>query len=178
MAAADETFTQASATTTEVASPKTAVPADAQSGGAPPSGGAPQRRPSRVRLSETAPRRTKVTVRRVGIWSVFKFSLLFYVCLMAVIWLALLLIFLVLQAGGVMDQISQWLGQLAGNTQGTKGYVPVKIDGTVIFTYLLFALAGMAFIWAVINTFIAVMYNLISDLIGGVEITLSEKRRR
>ena len=173
MAAADESFTQASATTTEVASPQSDAPA-----GAPAPAGVPQTRSSRVRLSDTAPRRTRVTVRRVGVWSVFKFSLLFYVCVMAVIWLALLLIFLVLQAGGVMDQISTWLGQLAGNAQGTKGYVPVRIDGAVIFTYLLFGLAAMAFVWAAINTFIAVMYNLISDLIGGVEITLSERRRR
>jgi len=172
-ATADESFTQAAATTTEVGSSQTTLPAEVS-----PSSDVTPTRASRVPLADTRPKRTKVTIRRVGIWSVFKFSLLFYVCLMLVVWLALLVIFLVLQAGGVMDQISRWLGQLAGNSQGTKGYVPMRIDGTLIFTYLLFGLGAMAFVWAVINTFVAVMYNLISDLIGGVEVTLAEKRRR
>jgi Transmembrane domain of unknown function (DUF3566) len=134
-------------------------------------------RSERMRLADTRPRRTRVMIRRVGVWSVFKFSLIFYACVMAVLWLALLLIYLVLQAGGVMDTISEWLGKLSTNTQGTKGYVPVQINGGKIFTALFLAMALLAVVWAVINTFAALMYNLISDLVGGIDITLSEKRR-
>ena len=45
-------------------------------------------------------RRTRVTVRRFGLLSVFKFALIFSVCMMVVVWLALMLIFFALQAAG------------------------------------------------------------------------------
>ena len=31
-------------------------------------------------------------------------------------------------------------------------------------------------VWSVINVFIAFLYNLISDIVGGIEVTLAEKR--
>ncbi len=35
---------------------------------------------------------------------------------------------------------------------------------------------GLVVIWSIINTLVCFMYNLISDLVGGIEITLAEKR--
>ena len=139
----------------------------------------PEVRPGRARRTPLAsvPRRTKVTVRRVGVGSVLKFSLVFYLCVMLVIWLALLIIFLLLQAGGVMDTISERLGELSGKKVGTKGYEPVVIDGTAIFTALFLLGLGWTVVMAGINMFIAVIYNLISDLVGGVDVTLAERRR-
>jgi len=139
----------------------------------------PQVRPGRSRRTPLAsvPRRTKVTVRRVGVSSVLKFSLIFYLCVMLVLWLALLIIFLLLQAGGVMDTIAERLGELSGKKVGTKGYEPVVIDGTAIFTALFLLGLGWTVVMAGINMFIAVIYNLISDLVGGVDVTLAERRR-
>lgn len=134
------------------------------------------RRPRRTPLAD-APRRTKVTVRRVGVASVLKFSLIFYLCVMLVLWLALLIIFLVLQAGGVIETLSERLGELAGRQEGTKGYEPVAIDGTTVFTVLFILGLGWTVVMAGINMFIAVIYNLISDMVGGVDITLAERRR-
>src|SRR6266516_7434250 len=73
------------------------------------------------------PRRTKVTVRRFGLLSVFRFSLLMSICMMLVIWLALLIIFLVLQAVGVTDTIAQLIGCLINTEQGTKQCTPAAI---------------------------------------------------
>jgi transmembrane protein DUF3566 len=140
--------------------------------------------PSRVRSTprtprrSRGPRRTKVTVRKVGMISVFKFSLLFYLCAMLVIWLALLIIFMLLEAGGVMDTISKWVGCVVNGTpRGTKECLPAVIDGKVIFTWLLLAAGVFTVVLALLNTFIAIMYNLISDIVGGVEVTLSETER-
>src|SRR5215470_18320141 len=82
--------------------------------------------PSRTERSRVygEPRRTKVTVRRFGLLSVFRFSLLVSFCLMLVIWLALLIIFLVLQAVGVTDTIAEWIGCLVNTTEGTKACTP------------------------------------------------------
>jgi hypothetical protein len=134
------------------------------------------RRSRRTPLS-AVPRRTKVTVRHVGVASVLKFSLIFYLCLMLVLWLALLIIFLVLQSGGVMDTLAERLGELTGRQVGTKGYEPVDIDGTTLFTVLFFLGLAWTVVMAGINMFLAVIYNLISDIVGGVDVTLAEQRR-
>ena len=34
----------------------------------------------------------------------------------------------------------------------------------------------MVVVWSLINVFVAFLYNLISDLVGGIEITLAERR--
>jgi hypothetical protein len=34
----------------------------------------------------------------------------------------------------------------------------------------------MVVVWSLINVFVVFLYNLISDLVGGVEITLAERR--
>lgn len=133
-------------------------------------------RNQRTRLRAAMPRRTRVTIRHVGIWSVFRLSVIFYLCAMLVLWLALLIIYLLLQAGGVLDTVSEWVGCLVNEAESTRACMPVDINGTAIFTYLFLVGIVFAGAWALINTFVAVMYNLISDLVGGVDVTLSEKR--
>jgi hypothetical protein len=135
--------------------------------------------PSRVDRSRVfgEPRRTKVTVRRFGLLSVFRFSLLMSFCMMLVIWLALLIIFLVLQAVGVTDTVAEWIGCLVNDTEGTKQCTPAIIDGARIFTWLLLIGCVFALIWTALAVFFALLYNLISDIVGGVEVTLSERRR-
>src|SRR5436190_22621826 len=103
------------------------------------------------------PRRTKVTVRRFGLVSVFRFSLLMSICLMLVIWLALLIIFLVLQAVGVTDTIAQWIGCLINTDQGTKQCTPAVIDGARIFTWLFLIGCMFALVWTALAVFFALL---------------------
>jgi hypothetical protein len=163
-----------STTVTDVASPEPSAPGSSAPGSSAP-GSVRRQRARRTPLS-AAPRRTKVTVRRVGVASVLKLSLIFYLCLMLVLWLALLLIYLVLQAGGVIDTLSETLGDLFGAEQGTRGREPIAIDGTAVFTALFVIGLGWTVVMAGINMFIAVIYNLISDMVGGIDVTLSERR--
>jgi hypothetical protein len=124
-----------------------------------------------------APRRTHVSVRRFGILSVLKFSLIFSLCLMLVVWLALLLIFLVLQAGGVVESITtSELACLVNEAQGTRECEPIALNTAGIFSAMFFAGLVLAGAMALVMTFAAVIYNLIGDMVGGVEVTLSEKR--
>jgi len=143
---------------------------------------------SRVRLPKmprpTTPgrRRTRVEIRHVGPLSVLKYSLLFYFCLMLIGFIALFLIFQVLEAAGTITTLeTKILGCLfrpENVEQRTTGEcTPYEINGTVVFTWLfLLGVAGTAII-ALLNTFLAVVYNLISDIVGGVEVTLAERGR-
>jgi hypothetical protein len=132
----------------------------------------PQSRPPRRKGS----RRTRVTVRRFGLLSVFKFALIFSVCLMVVVWLALMLIFFVLQAAGITDTISYWIGCVIQAPEGTKDCVASGIDAFALFSWLFLAGLVMAAATAVLWTFVALIYNLIADIVGGVEVVLAEKR--
>ena len=121
-------------------------------------------------------RRTRVTVRRFGLFSVFKFALIFSFCAMVVIWLALLLIYFMLSAAGVTDTVAYWIGCVVNTDNGTKNCVAAGIDGVKLFTWLFGAGVVMAIAASLLGTFIALIYSLIADIVGGVEVVLAEKR--
>lgn len=118
----------------------------------------------------TAPRRLRVAIRRVNPWSVLKFSLLFYLCLMLVILIGLSMLYLVVDALGFLDPVEDFLGEFWG---GEAGF---QIDGGFLFRMT--ALIGIISValWSTLTVFFAFLYNLISDLVGGIEVTLSERR--
>jgi hypothetical protein len=134
-----------------------------------------EKAPARTRRPPSN-RRTRVTVRRFGLLSVFKFALIFSVCMMVVLWLALMLIFFALQAAGVTDTISYWVGCVINDAEGTKRCVAAGIDGVRLFSTLFGVGLVMAAASAILWTFIALIYNLIADIVGGVEVVLAEKR--
>jgi hypothetical protein len=134
-----------------------------------------ERSPARTQ-KPSGNRRTRVTVRRFGLLSVFKFALIFSMCMMVVVWLALMLIFFALQAAGVTDTISYWIGCVINAPEGTKRCVASGVDGVRLFTTLFGVGLVMAAASAVLWTFIALIYNLIADIVGGVEVVLAEKR--
>jgi hypothetical protein len=139
------------------------------------------RRARRRPLSDLppGPRRTRVEIRHVGIWSVFKFSLLFSFCGMLIVFLALLIIYLVLQAAGALDSLERLLGYFVDTGEiSNRGPEPVHINGAVVFTYIFLGGCLMAAAWSAVNTVVALIYNLISDILGGIEVTLSERSNR
>ena len=117
-----------------------------------------------------------MTVRRFGLLSVFKFALIFSLCVMVIVWLALMLIFFVLLAAGVTDTISYWIGCVINTPKGTKTCVATGIDAVRLFTWLFGAGLVMAIAASLFLTFMALIYNLIADIVGGVEVVLAEKR--
>jgi hypothetical protein len=115
------------------------------------------------------PRQTRVVVRKVGPWSVLKFSLLFYFCVMLVILLALGMLYSVLSAIGALESVTK----LAREVLSDKTF---EIHGDWIFARLTLIGIAMVVLWSLINVFVAFLYNLISDVVGGIEVTLAERR--
>lgn len=112
-------------------------------------------------------RQARVVIRKVGPWSVFKFSLVFYLCVMAVILLAMAILYAILGSVGVLEHVTE-----LGKNLGIEGF---KIHGGWIFARLTVMGLAMVVIWSLINVFIVFLYNLIADVVGGIEITLSER---
>lgn len=122
--------------------------------------------------SRPATRRVRVQIRRINPWSVLKFSLIFYFCLMLVMLVGFAILYAVLSAAGILDSVSDLLtgvgfGDAAGNFEFNAGYV---------FRTLFLVGIISTVLWAAFTVFVAFLYNLISDLIGGIEVTLVERR--
>jgi hypothetical protein len=132
---------------------------------------APSRRP-RLPRPKPAQRRTRVTVRSVGPLSVLKFSLIFYFCVMVAIFLGLVFLYLILQAVGVIATIEDWVTQIFPSKDGSTFH----IQAGYLMPRIFLLGCGMVLVWSFINLMVAFLYNLISDVIGGIEITLAEKK--
>jgi hypothetical protein len=128
----------------------------------------PRRRPRPV------PRRTRVVVRKVQPWSVLKFSLLFYFCLMLVVMFALMIVYWIMGLTGVLDSLGRILQNAGFGPQPGKG--TFRFDGVWMFERLFLIGAIGVVVWSLVNLLVAVLYNLVSDVVGGVSITLTEKR--
>jgi hypothetical protein len=116
-------------------------------------------------------REARVVVRRLSPLSVLRVSLLFYLCLMLVVLCALSIVYWVLGLIGVLNSASHFLSNLGlGSARG--GF---RINGGWIFARaLVVGLAGVV-IWSLVTTLLALLYNLVADVVGGVRITIAER---
>ena len=120
-------------------------------------------------------KRTRVVVRKVSPWSVLKFSLLFYLCVMLIVYFALMIIYGLLSAVGAIDSAGRLLGYVFATGNAGQSQAVVIRFGSV-FGWLLLVGLGNVIIWSLVNVFVAFLYNLISDVVGGIEVTLAQKR--
>jgi hypothetical protein len=119
------------------------------------------------------PRRARLQLRHIDIWSAFKISFVLSIAMFFIWMVAVGVLYGVLSALGVFDTLNELFGQL-GTASGSE------VGGDVVTPGLVFG--GAAVIGAInivlmtalftVGTFI---YNLCSDLVGGLELTLSER---
>lgn len=123
------------------------------------------------------PRKAHLVLRRVEPWSAMKFSFVVSLVCFVVLFVAVAVLYGVLSALGVFDSIVELVNQLGQGEQGQNSipidiaswFEPVRILG---YTALIGAV-NVVLITA-LATLGAVIYNISSDLVGGVEVTFSE----
>lgn len=127
--------------------------------------------------SPRAPRKAHLVLRRVEPWSAMKFSFVVSLVCFVVLFVAVAVLYMVLNGLGVFDNIIQTVNQftVSDGKPSTSGFdiaswfEPVRILG---YTALIGAV-NVVLITA-LATLGAVIYNIASDLVGGVEVTFSE----
>lgn len=122
-------------------------------------------------------RRARLVVRRVDPWSVLKFTLLFSLCLLIVFVVAVAALFYALDALGVFDSVNEFVRDLTQANSGgrTTGGVEVPFTASrVVGVAAVIGLINVVLITA-ISTLGAFLYNLCSDIVGGIEVTLAER---
>lgn len=129
--------------------------------------GGPRGRPGRAKAVRRA-RRVQRVVRHVDAWSVLKLSLLFYLCLFIVVMVAGIILWNLAAAIGTIDDIEKLVTEL-GLFESFE-FEPDKLLRASLLGGLILVIVGAGF-----NVLVVAMFNLISDLIGGIRITVIEE---
>ena len=118
---------------------------------------------------KSAPRIRRVTrvIRDIDPWSVFKVGLVFHFVAYLIMLVALVLLWSVASATGTIDNIQQFMKSFGWESFEFKGgqlFVNVMILGllSVVLATALWVLA-------------ATIFNLITDLVGGIRVTVLEE---
>ena len=126
-------------------------------------------RPGAAAAPAAVDRRARLVVRRLDPWSVLKFSVCFYFCLMLISLLMFAVVWAVLTGMGVFDEVAKFAGNF--------NLEVVFSAGTVFKYYVLVGLIGVI-IWSVVTVLLTLLFNLVNDITGGIEVTLAERERR
>ncbi len=133
-----------------------------------------QRAPRKERRRRTATprqvyeRRYVQTIRSVDLWSVLKVSICFYLCALIVLLVAGMILWWIASAAGVVGSIESFVGQLVGNKDFHFLSWQVLRASTLIGLVIVC-------IFTVVTVLAAAFYNLFSELLGGVEVTVIEQ---
>lgn len=132
-------------------------------------------RHARVQLSarrSRGPVRASMQIRRIDPWSTLKVSLLLSVALFFVWMITVAFLYLVLGGMGVWAKLNSNVGDLLNNASGSSA--ELVSSGTIFGGAFLIGLVNIVLMTA-LATIGAFVYNLITDLIGGIEVTLADR---
>ena len=119
----------------------------------------------------TSVRRVRRVIRKFDPWTVLKVSIVFYAVMSVALVLGLVILWAVVNSAGIPQAIEDFgkkITLLEADAQlfaDGERYLRVAVFLGVVWTVLLTGLTTLA----------AVMYNLISDIVGGVEIVVLEE---
>ena len=124
-------------------------------------------RPSvrRQPLPPPVTQRRRVTLDRLHPWSVLKISLIFYFCVLLVAMVGLAVFWSVIIQMGVVQALQD---------EAEKFGAAVRINGGNLARLAFLIGIINVVLWSAINVFLAFLYNLIADLVGGLRVTISE----
>lgn len=119
----------------------------------------------------TTVRRVRRIIRKIDPWTVLKVSALLNVVLGLGLVLGLVMFWSVLTAAGIPDKITEVLVKITLLDEGENPFANTE-------RFLRAAVFGSV-VWAVLSTgfmtLAAVMYNLVTDVVGGVEVVVLEE---
>lgn len=138
---------------------RTAGPAAARAVGATPYSRLPQR---------SGPRSARLVLRRLAPLSVLRWALAASVAFLIVALATVATLYALLDAMGVFATIGRVVHDLGLASSTTISALPVVLTWTAI------AAAGLAVLFTIVVTVAAVLFNVINDVVGGPQLTLTE----
>ncbi len=150
-------------TTTQPATAVAAAPAAA----VPVGKAAPvQRRRGRRRRMRA--RKSRRVIRHIDPWSVLTFSVLFHMCVFGAMLLGSVLVWNVAIETGTVENVESFIQQLGD-------YETFEIKADVMFQAAVMIAGLLTLASSILVVLLTVIFNLISDLIGGIRVTVIEE---
>jgi uncharacterized membrane protein HdeD (DUF308 family) len=141
-------------------------------GGSTATASAP-RRPATVGTAGRRPgRRARLTVKRIDPWSTLKFSFVYGLVGLVVLLVAVSALYAIVDAMGVIASIKSFFDTVQSN--GANSVTQWFSFNRVILVAFLVGLVNVV-LFTAFATLTAFIYNVCTDLVGGVEVTLAER---
>ena len=112
-------------------------------------------------------RQSRVEMSKVDLWSALKVSLCFYLAGLALLIVTGLVVWLLLDASGGIRDFERFMGDIL-SAKDFHFVAPQILLGSVLVGLVLVALMS------ILTVIAAALYNVFADLVGGVEVTLTE----
>jgi Transmembrane domain of unknown function (DUF3566) len=125
-----------------------------------------------VAVARRGPRRARLVIKHIDPWTVMKISFVVSIVMLAVIVVAVAVIYGVLGKMGVWTQINTLVNEVSPTTTSTALRNPLSASRVVGIAAVIGAVNVV--LLTALSTLGAAIYNLISDLVGGVEVTLTD----
>ena len=116
-------------------------------------------------------RRVRLVVRRIEPWTVLKFSVLLFATLYLVMLVAGLVLWTAATATGLRENIEKFIGDLIASDD-------FRILGPTMFRASVAGGLVLVVMGTGANVLFAVLYNLISDVVGGIVVVFEERPTR
>src|SRR6478609_10154165 len=126
--------------------------------------------PAEQRIATDAPatvRQSRVEMSKVDLWSALKVSLCFYLAGLALLIVTGLVVWLLLDASGGIRDFEKFMGDIL-SAKDFHFVAPQILLGSVLVGLVLVALMS------ILTVIAAALYNVFADLVGGIEVTLTE----
>ncbi|HVW80074.1 MAG TPA: DUF3566 domain-containing protein [Mycobacteriales bacterium] len=118
-------------------------------------------------------RRARLTLKRIDPWSTLKFSLVYGLVGMAVLLVVAVVLYGVVDALGVISSLRKFLSDVSDSSSGPGLGAWLSFD-RVVLVALVVGLVNVV-LFTAFATLTAFIYNVCTDIVGGVEVTLSER---
>jgi thiosulfate reductase cytochrome b subunit len=117
--------------------------------------------------ASAALRQSRVEMSKIDLWSALKISLCFYLAGLALLLVTGLVVWLLLDASGGIRDFEKFMGDIL-SAKDFHFVAPQILLGSVLVGLVLVALMS------ILTVIAAALYNVFADLVGGLEVTLTE----
>jgi hypothetical protein len=115
-------------------------------------------------------RRVRRVVRKIDTWSVLKVSALFFLSLVLVLLIAGVILWAAGSSVGAIGSVEKFMRAI--------GFEDFRFVGTQLLRGFTAAGLVLVLLGTGLSVLVAVIYNLISDVVGGIELTVLEEDLR
>ena len=130
-------------------------------------------RPVTVAPARRGGRKARLTVKRIDPWSTLKFSFVYSLAGLVVLLVAVIALYAIVDAMGVIDSIRSFLSDVEGDKSG--GSIADWLGFGRVMTVALVVGSVNVILFTAFATLTAFVYNVCTDLVGGIEVTLADR---